>query len=208
MVTDPRAQWAFTVVFAAVAIYSLYRVFADRSRPTQAVGQGLHLLMAADMVAMSWDWWTVIPVSLQIAVFAAGTAWFLVLLVLQLRRVITRRMLGGHGPWHQVAHAVMMLAMVWMVAAMSPMVSSSTSGESGTPMPASGHSHSGLTGSDAATGIAVTVALLVTAVVLVVEFVDCIRGPARTWRGHTGDVASGAVMSFGMAAMIALMLAA
>ncbi|WP_375383948.1 DUF5134 domain-containing protein [uncultured Microbacterium sp.] len=204
MVTDPAAQWAFTVVFGALALYSLYRIVADRTRPLQAVGQGFHVVMAADMIAMPWAWWAAIPAGLQIVVFSAGAAWFLVLLVLQVRRVISRRMLGGHGPWHQVAHAVMMIAMVWMVAAMAPMVGTSQSD----PMPTSGHSHAALSGTSAAIGIAATAALLIIAVVLVVEFIDCVRGPARTWRGHTGDVASGAVMSFGMAAMCWLMLAA
>ncbi|MGO2684826.1 MAG: DUF5134 domain-containing protein, partial [Microbacterium sp.] len=206
---DPALQWTFTVVFAALAVHSAYRIVVDRTRPAQALGHGLHVLMAADMAAMPWPWWTVIPGSWQIVLFSIATAWFLVLLVLQVRRTIPRRVLGGHGPWHQAGHAVMMLAMVWMVAAMNPVgEAASASGHDPGAAPSAAHTHAAVSGWDAATGIAVTAALLVAGVVLLVEFVDCVRGPARTWRGHTGDVASGAVMSFGMAAMSWLMLAA
>jgi hypothetical protein len=208
MIADPITQWAFTLVFAILALYSGYRVIADWKRPLQAVGHGLHVVMAADMAAMPWPWWVEISRPLQIVVFAVAAAWFLVLLVLQVRRVIPRRAIGGHGPWHGVGHGVMMLAMVWMVTVMSPLNASAISGRGDEAAPASGHAHSSLSAWPALTGVATTAALVVAGVILLVELVECVRGQARTWRGHTGDVGSGTVMSIGMAAMCWLMLTA
>ncbi|QTV80358.1 DUF5134 domain-containing protein [Microbacterium sp. NIBRBAC000506063] len=168
----------------------------------QAVGHALHAVMALVMAIMPWPIWTTVPVSPQLILFAAASAWFVLLGVLQARRTVTRRMLGGHGSWHQIAHAVMMLAMVWMVVVMIP------SPPGATPEVGGAHAHAMLSGPVVLSGVAITAALVVVAVIQTAELIECVRGRARTWFGHTGDVATGAVMGFGMAAMCWTMLAA
>ncbi|OJX65511.1 MAG: hypothetical protein BGO95_10640 [Micrococcales bacterium 73-13] len=188
-------QWALTVVFSATGLYAFLRIIVDRNRPLLIVGHALHVLMSAGMVAMCWPWWSLIPTLPQIVLFFAGAAWFAALLLLQLLRRVRRVALGGHGPWHEAAHLVMMFAMVWMTVS----VGGST---------AAGHANHGsaLPLGASLMGIGITAALLVAAAVFLVEFIDCLRG-RRTWLGHTGDVAAGAAMSLGMAAMCWPMIA-
>ncbi|MGD9515342.1 DUF5134 domain-containing protein [Mycolicibacterium sp.] len=190
MVSDPVLQWVLTVAFSATGLYAIVRVGVDR-RPLLVVGDALHLLMSVGMVAMCWLWWSAIPATAQIVVFGLATVWFAVLLVLQLARRLPRAALGGHSPWHQAAHAIMMLAMVWMTLSM-------TTGET-----AGDHSHHhgrGLPMWAALSGVALTAALLAAGVIFLVELIVCLRG-RTTWLGHTGDVAAGTAMSLGMAAM-------
>ena len=189
MISDPVLQWALTFSFTATAVYALLRLIVDR-QPLLTVGNALHLAMSATMVAMCWPWWTVLPSVPQLIVFGSGAAWFAALTVLQISRRVSRPALGGHSAWHQVAHAIMMLAMVWMVIVMP---SGSVPGEDT-------HHHGGLDLWASLSGVAVTAALLTSGVIFLVEFVLSLRGHA-TWLGHTGDVASGAAMSLGMAAM-------
>lgn len=189
MLTDPVLQWALTLVFSATAVYAVLRLLRD-GKPILIVGNALHLVMSLVMIAMCWPWWTIIPAFPQLLVFGAGTVWFVTIAVAQGRRRISRAAVGGHSAWHQVAHAVMMLAMVWMVLAMP----------SGTDSTTHAHHHSGLEPWAALTGVAITSALVTSGVIFLVELLRCVRG--RTgWLGHTGDVASGTLMSFGMAAM-------
>lgn len=189
MLSDPVLQWVLTLTFSATAAYSALRLVNDR-KPLLVVGDSLHLVMSLAMIAMCWPWWAVIPTLPQLLAFIAGTMWFVLVTVLQAQRRITRSSLGGHSAWHQVAHAIMMLAMVWMILAMP----------SGTDSAAHTHHHGGLGLWEALTGVAITSALATTGVVFLVELIRCLRG-RTTWLGHTGDVASGTLMSFGMAAM-------
>lgn len=189
MLSDPVLQWALTLTFSATAMYATVRLFADR-KLLLIVGNVLHLVMSVVMVAMCWPWWSLLPAVPQTLFFSAGAVWFVAIALLQVRRRITRATVGGHSAWHQAAHAVMMLAMVWMILAMP----------SGTDATTHVHHHGGLEPWAALTGVAITAALAVSGVIFLVEFIRCVRG-RTTWLGHTGDVASGAFMSFGMAAM-------
>ncbi|MFV0535105.1 MAG: DUF5134 domain-containing protein [Cumulibacter sp.] len=189
MLTDPVLQWALTLVFSATAVYAVLQLLRD-CKPILFVGNALHLVMSVVMVAMCWPWWTVLPALPQTLLFSAGAVWFGAIALLQTRRRITRAAVGGHSAWHQVAHAVMMLAMVWMLLAMP----------SGADAATHAHHHGGLEPWAALTGVAITAALATSGVIFLVEFIRCVRG-RTTWLGHTGDVASGALMSFGMAAM-------
>lgn len=195
MVSDPVLQWVLTLAFTATSVYVAIRLFLDR-KPLLIIGNILHFLMSVVMVAMCWPWWSLIPAVPQIVVFAIGAVWFLLLAILQTRSALPRAAGAGHGAWHQLAHAIMMLAMVWMVVAM--------------PGDASGgdhaHHHGGLPLWASLSGVAVTALLLVSGVLLLVETALCLRGKT-TWLGHTGDVASGTVMSLGMAAMCWPMIA-
>jgi hypothetical protein len=190
MVSDPALQWVLSVVFGATGLYAVVRVFVDRA-PLLRVGHLLHLLMSAGMVAMCWPWWTDIASAPQFVAFGGAAAWFLALLILQIGRRLPRAALGGHSPWHQAAHAIMMTAMVWMVASMSTHGASTVD---------HAHHHGGLPLWASLSGVALTAALMVAGVIFLVELIVCLRG-RTTWLGHTGDVAAGTVMSLGMAAM-------
>lgn len=189
MVSDPVLQWALTVAFSATGLYAIVRIGVDR-KLLLVVGHVLHLAMSAGMVAMCWPWWSEIPAIPQIALFGGAGIWFAVLIVLQLARRVPRTTLGGHGPWHQAAHAIMMFAMVWMTVSMG---SGEGSGDHT-------HHHGGLPMWASLSGVGLTATLLVAGVIFLVELILCLRGPT-TWLGHTGDVAAGTVMSLGMAAM-------
>ncbi len=182
-------QWAITLTFAALGALSLVWLVSDRRRPLLIVSNLLHLAMAVTMVAMAWappgSGWTVV----LLAVFGLGTVWFGVLAGLRATRRVKRRAVGEHGVWQLIGHAVMMLAMVWMLAVM-----------------ASDHHHDGLSTGPALSGVAATAALLVTGVLLAVAFADCVA-TSRGLRRHAGDLVGGAVMSLGMAAACWTMLA-
>ncbi|MGO1736617.1 MAG: DUF5134 domain-containing protein [Leucobacter sp.] len=195
MFTDPVVQWTFTILFSLLTAYSVLRVFLDWSRPLQAIGHVLHAVMAVDMAAMAWPWWTAIPGAPQLVFFVIAAIWYVIMLALQASRRVSRRLLGGHSAWHQAVHVVMMLAMVWMVAVM---VDADPS--------ASGHDHSALPVDAALAGVVLTAGLIIAGAIFVVEFVDCVRGGKRTWAGHTGDVGTGALMCLGMTAMCLPML--
>ena len=188
MLSDPVLQWGLTLTFSATAAYAAPRLILGR-KPLVTVGDGLHLAMSLVMIAMCWSWWAALPVPPQLVIFAAGTVWFVTVAALQSWRRITRASVGGHSAWHQVAHAVMMLAMVWMLLAMPSGAEPST------------QTHHGSLGLwPALTGVVITASLATAGVVFLVEFVRCLRGRTM-WLGHTGDVASGTLMSLGMAAM-------
>lgn len=196
MVADPVGQWALTLLFTVLAAYLLFRVVVDRVRPLQWVGHLLHAVMAADMVAMAWPWWGDVPTMPQVMFFAIAAGWFAMMLFLQVSRRVLPRRLGGHDPWHQALHVGMMLAMVWMVAVMA----------GADPVGSGGHDHM-MSTTAALTGVVTAATLIVAGSILVAEFLTCVRGGRRTWWGHTGDLASGSLMSLGMAAMCWFMLA-
>lgn len=189
MITDPVLQWALTLAFIATGVYAGIRVLVDR-RAVMIVGNVLHLAMSLAMIAMSWPWWSALPTVPQLIVFAGGVAWFTLMLLLQLTGRVPTATLSGHSAWHQPAHAVMMLAMVWMILVMP----------SGNAAAGHAHHHGGLDLWASLSGVVVTAALLTSGAVFVVELLTSPRD-RRSWLGHTGDVASGAVMSAGMAAM-------
>lgn len=195
MVADPVLQWVLTLPFSSTALYSCLRLVRDR-KLFLVVGDGLHLVMSLAMIAMCWPWWSVIPALPLLFVFIVGTIWFVLVAALQSQRRIPRASVGGHSAWHQVAHAIMMLAMVWMILAMP----------SGTDSATHTHHHGSLDLWAALTGVSITAALGTTGVVFLVELSGCLRG-RTTWLDHTGDVASGTLMSLGMAAMCWLMIA-
>lgn len=195
MLDDPLGQWLFTLVFGALALHSLGRVVAERRRALLAVGHLLHAVMALVMVAMAHPWWERLPVAAQIVVFAGSAAWFAAMAVLLALDRLTPERLGGHGVGHQLVHVLMMLAMVWMVAAMAP--------------GADGPGHGVLPASSALVGTGMTAALVVATVVLVVEVAEHLHRPGSgsvRLRARGADVAAGATMCGGMASMCWLML--
>ena len=207
-------RWILTVAFVGLGAYCVARCALPRSswgaRASAfwagLISHGAHVAMCAAMVAMLWmspgvDRW-----GLEIALFVAAGLWFLV----RATRVAPS-LRGG-----QVAQALTMGAMVWMLASMSaagmPMTSGQMAGESMPGMPLTGVSMSTTAaGSGGALRFAVAASLGVVAVWwLWVGVVPVTLGlPTARRRQVTGTCAT--VRPFGpvgMASCQALMAAA
>lgn len=193
MIDDLALQWALTALFLVTATYSGYLLTLER-RPLAAVGHLLHIGMSLGMVLMCWPWWSQLPALPQLIAFGGAAGWFAALYLAQVFRRLPRRAVGDHEPVHQVVHAMMMLAMVWMVAAMAP-------GSTGAPAAASGHAHTAMTVPVALAGVLVVTALVVATVVFLIECVEAARTCWHIHRSHTFEAASGSLMSLGMVAM-------
>jgi hypothetical protein len=200
MIENTVTASVFTVLFGVLFTYLIVRLLIDYRRPIQAIGHLLHAVMSLDMAVMSWPVWFDVSAIAQLFFFALAALWFASIATLQLAGKVTRKVVGRHGAGHQFAHAIMMFAMLWMVVAMVPTDTVATDTHS------HDHMQSLMSAPMLSVGILLVVALLVTAVIQVVELTACLRGGERTWFGHTGDLTSGVLMSFGMAAMTWLML--
>lgn len=114
MIVGPAyLRWWFAAVFALPGLFFLIRC-ALRGTLVERIGDGLHVLMCAGMIAMVVPGSPGIPVVGQVVVFSAGTLWF------------TGLIFVGHGNrnWHRecgahVHHAIMMAGMVWMTTIMA-----------------------------------------------------------------------------------------
>lgn len=219
MTSDPVVQWALTGVFAALSAHSLWRLATAR-RILVAAGYLFHLGMNLAMVAMVWPWWDRLPALPQLAFFVVAAVFFAAAAGWHAVDVLPRgptpddRRAGHHRGVRSLAvHAVMMLAMVWAVAAMSPALLARGASQASSGL---GHArrHTGHAADHAELGTWATVSGWLLAALLVVggihfvaQLVRHLRrgGPVR---GRAGaDLLASAVMSFGMAAMCALMLA-
>ena len=204
VVSDPGLQLIFTIVFAALAGYFLIRIGTDRDTGLQAFGHTLHVIMALDMAAMSWEWWFIIPPNPQLVFFTGATAWYLLMFILQAVGKIPPEDLGGHAAWHQFVHTIMMLTMVWMVAVMHPFGDHQ----------AHGHGHHTIDGWLFTAGVVFTASLLIFTFALLIEFsranVELQQTALHKTPGTFGsqaEVLAMALMTLGMGAMSWLMLA-
>ncbi|WP_022916625.1 DUF5134 domain-containing protein [Ruania albidiflava] len=211
---DPVLQWMFTAVFLAVAGHCVIGL-ADFLRPVVRGGAGeradgvverrtaiahlCHLLMSLAMAAMAWPWWTHLPATPQVVVFALAAAWF----VVQTRTATAGRL-------RYAVDAVMMLAMVWMVAVMGYGPHATAAGTTGAM---GGHQHGMLAPAQVAVGLVFTVAMLAAAVTCATGRTSAPASsgmPAArrsTVLHRRADVAARTAMSTGMAAMCWLMVA-
>ena len=107
MIEATGLRWILTALFAAAGAFCLYRCSRQGSVASR-IGDVLHAAMCAAMVAMVWPATMGVAGVGQVVLFGFAAAWF---------AVATVR--GAHeSRWHLGYHAVMMLAMVWMVFAM------------------------------------------------------------------------------------------
>ncbi|MET8994041.1 DUF5134 domain-containing protein [Amycolatopsis sp. NPDC004169] len=108
MIEATGLRWILTAVFAAAGAFCLYRCIRHGTAASR-IGDVLHAAMCAAMVAMVWPATMGLAGLPQVVLFGFAAAWFAVAAVRG----------GAHGSrWHPGYHAVMMLAMVWMVFAM------------------------------------------------------------------------------------------
>jgi len=112
VIGDEASRWVLSALFAGLGAWYLAaagrELFpAGRRRLVPAVGAGLHTVMCAVMIGMSWSWGADIPAIAQVTVFTAGGGWFVGQALFSARTGTS---------WYQAA---MMAAMVWMAVAMS-----------------------------------------------------------------------------------------
>ncbi|HEX3192757.1 MAG TPA: DUF5134 domain-containing protein [Streptosporangiaceae bacterium] len=124
MIGNEASRWVLSALFAGLGAWYLAAAGRDlfpagRRRLVPAVGAGLHTVMCAVMIGMSWSWGAGIPAIAQVTVFTAGGGWFAGQALFGARTAA-----GGHGAsWY---YAAMMGAMVWMAVAMSALTAPAT----------------------------------------------------------------------------------
>lgn len=111
MIADLTLRWVVTLLFVVSAAECLITLVVVRHHRAAAIGHGLHLLMAVAMAVMAWPRGAALPTTGPMVVFLAATAWFVAVAAL----VATT----AAGRLVNTYHAVMMLAMAWMYAAMN-----------------------------------------------------------------------------------------
>lgn len=210
MVADPLGRWVLTVAFLLLAVCSATGIAAERSDARRVLLHLLHVTMAVDMAGMVWPWWSAVPTWPRVMFFGAGAVWLLLSVARRSRGgeqgLVRSLYWAGQDAWRPIGHAVMLLAMVWMVLVIGAAGDGAGIPADRTSVP--GHAHQMSVWPSVPIGIAVTAALIVTGTILSVEFVDVLRARPTVRGMHVGKSAAAVVMSFGMAAMCCLMVVA
>ena len=107
MIQDMTLRWVVTLLFVFSAAVCVQAIVANRHSVSNLISHSLHAIMAVAMAVMAWPRGAELPTRAPMIFFAAAAVWF---------AVITVRT-GGHRVAN-VYHALMMLAMAWMYAAM------------------------------------------------------------------------------------------
>lgn len=109
MIDNPILRWAVTAALAVAVALCGTGLLQHRRRTTDRVGHFLHVLMAAAMIDMAWPLAMNVPPTAGAATFAAFALWYAAVT----GRHLLRRVDGLY-------HVMMMAAMSWMYAVMSP----------------------------------------------------------------------------------------
>ena len=107
MIQDLTLRWIVTLLFVVSAAECVYSLAAGRRSVTSIVGHSLHAIMAVAMAVMAWPSGAALPTRAPMVFFAAAAVWFAVIAIRD----------AAHR-WGSGYHALMMLAMAWMYAAM------------------------------------------------------------------------------------------
>lgn len=210
-------QWIVTVLFAALAAHSLWRLVTAR-QALAVTGHLCHLGMNLVMVAMLWPWWVRLPALPQLAFFvlaavffAAAAGWHLVDVLSRGRTALARQVCHHESPGTQAVHAVMMLAMVWAVAVMHPGLTASRTlptgagpGHTHHTDHVAAHAHLGVWST--VSGAVLLAALGIGGTLFLVGLLRHLRGGGSVRARAGSDLLASTAMSFGMAAMCWLML--
>lgn len=183
MITEAGPRWLVTIAFAGVALFCLYRCL--RGGPVGGrVGDVLHVLMCAGMIAMAWPAATNFAHVPQLLLFALAAVWFVGMTVFGVScHEAHNRFALGH-------HALMMGGMAWMLLVMPTAMAGMTMS---TPKQV------------AIVGVVLAVVFLVAGVGRLAHAVDTGRARPARWMPTAGQAADG-VMSLGMALMAALLV--
>ncbi|MCA1189000.1 MULTISPECIES: DUF5134 domain-containing protein [unclassified Saccharopolyspora] len=223
MVESLLLSWVLTVLFAVTAVWCAISATRPGLRPSDRLSSASHLAMSLLMIAMVWPWGMGVPATPQLVLFAATAVWFAALAVL---RVPCAHGYGSPRLAH-AHHAVMSVAMVWMVAAMPLLMLGAHDSGGGHHHHAAGAPASGVLAAPAAAAGPPAPVVLVSAVLgafLVLSSVAWISTAVDTARHNlntadaTGapadpratrlawDAACHGAMSIGMGAMLLAML--
>ncbi|MET0236413.1 MAG: DUF5134 domain-containing protein [Kibdelosporangium sp.] len=171
-------RWWLVTVFALPGLFFTVRCVSQGS-VNERIGDLLHVLMCAGMIAMVLPAVPGIPLIGQIVVFSAGTLWFTGLIFVE----------HGTRHWHRTSgahahHAIMMAGMVWMTTIMA------------------------MAGDDAAVPFVLTVIAAVLAVLFLVSAGNAVLLTSRTTPEHRVplSVAADVIMTAGMAATTLVMI--
>ena len=107
MIHDLTLRWVVTVLFALGAAECIHAIVAGRRTVAGVVGHSLHGIMALAMAVMAWPWGAGLPTKPPMLFFLAAAVWFAAASFAR----------SGHRGTNGY-HALMMLAMAWMYAAM------------------------------------------------------------------------------------------
>ncbi len=107
MIQDLTLRWIVTLLFALSAAGCVYSLAIGRRSVTGVVGHSLHAIMAVAMAVMAWPSGAELPTRAPMVFFAVAAIWFAVIAIRD----------AAHR-WGSSYHALMMLAMAWMYAAM------------------------------------------------------------------------------------------
>jgi hypothetical protein len=221
MIQDVPLRWVVTLLFVFSAGVYVQAIAANRHSGTNVIGDFLHAIMAVAMAVMAWPSGAELPTRAPMVFFAVAAIWFAVIAV----RNSSRR-------WGSVYHALMMLAMAWMYAAMgglalrrTTMSGMNMSGADGSPADAGhaghgGHAgHAGHGGHSAAGAPASTtpewvgilnwvcvVGFAIATVFWIYRYIASRLGGSTRSPGQQFGILSQATMAAGMAIMFAVML--
>lgn len=116
-----------TIVFVLVGAYYGVRLVVDRSW-SDRVDAAAHLAMSAVMALGQTAFAGLVPVAAQICGFTALTLWYVWLILFE-PDAAAHGLAHHRGPWRLGYHAIMMGAMAWMAAAMTPLSPSIDAGD-------------------------------------------------------------------------------
>lgn len=127
MITDPTLRWIVTTLFAFGAAVCGAAVVRNRHRPADLISNSLHAVMAVAMAVMAWPAGAALPARAPMIFFLGAAAWF----------AVAALRTAGHRPL-AVYHALMMLSMGWMYAAMGGLPLSPAKESAPSAMPGEG----------------------------------------------------------------------
>lgn len=107
MIHDLTLRWVVTLLFALVVAECIHAIATGRRSAAGVVGHSLHAIMAVAMAVMAWPWGATLPTTAPMLFFLAAAVWF---------TAVSFATAGHRGT--NAYHALMMLAMAWMYAAM------------------------------------------------------------------------------------------
>ena len=219
MIQDVTLRWVVTLLFLFSAGVYVQASVANRQSGADVIGNALHAIMAVAMAVMAWPRGAALPTTAPMVFFALAALWF---------TVVAARAAAHRGA--NVYHALMMLAMSWMYAAMGGlpllraaqpaampgMISAPVSTGHGGHGGHGGHAgHSGHGGGGGHSDMPAWVGTLnwICAVGFAAAFVYWLYrfvvarmgGPAQSVQRHVGILCQ-AAMAAGMAIMFAVML--
>ena len=111
MIDDPVLRWVVTLLFGFSAVQCLWSVIAGGRSVTATIGNVLHAVMSVAMAVMAWPAGAELPTRAPMVFFLLAAIWFAV-------AAARTAGPGGDSVFLAAYHALMMLAMSWMYAAM------------------------------------------------------------------------------------------